>query len=313
MDKKAVVLINLGTPEKPTTKSVREYLNIFLSDQRIIKMSPFWWQPILHTMILPHRPQRSAKLYQQIWREDGSPLLTYARAQQNYLQERLPDYRVEIAMSYSHPLISETFDKLLTAGYQDITIIPLYPQYSGTTVGSVYDDVQDYFRKTDKIVDLRFIHSFYREDDYINYYAEKIKKQLQKTPVDALLFSYHGVPVSYVADGDPYPQECSETTAKIMEKVGKVKYFQTFQSKFGPSEWLKPATDSTLKGLPHRGYRKILVIAPGFVADCLETLHELEVENKGYFMTHGGEEFVYLPPFNDDPKFADLLAKLVRK
>lgn len=313
MHNKAVVLINLGTPKAPTTASVKEYLNVFLSDRRIIKMSPLLWQPILQTMILPHRPQRSAKLYQKIWRKDGSPLLTYTKRQQELLQERLPDFRVEIAMSYSEPRISQTFDKLLDAGYRDITVIPLYPQYSGTTVGSVYDEVQNYFLHTDKIVDLRFIHSFYQEEDYINYYADKIKAKLQQTPVDALLFSYHGVPVSYVKDGDPYPKECYDTTQRIMEKVGEIKYFQTFQSKFGPSEWLKPATDATLKGLPHRGYRKVMVIAPGFVADCLETLHELEVENKGYFISHGGEKFVYLPPFNDDPKFADLLAKLVQE
>lgn len=313
MNKKAVVLVNLGTPEAPTTVKVREYLETFLSDQRVIKMPPALWQPILQTMILPHRPQKSAKLYQQIWTKDGSPLLLYAKMQQKLLQKRLPKYRVEIAMSYSHPRISETLDKLLQDGIDDITVLPLYPQYSGTTVGSIFDEVSDYFRGTDRIVDLHFVHSFYQEPAYLDYYAQKISQQLKETPVDALLFSYHGLPKSYATAGDPYPQECRQTTELIMQRVGNVKYFQTFQSKFGPGEWLKPATDTTLKGLPHRGYKKIMVIAPSFVADCLETLQELEIENKGYFMTHGGEQFIYLPPFNGDPQFADLLAELVAK
>ncbi len=313
MTKKAVVLVNLGTPDAPNTDQVRSYLKTFLSDRRIIKMSPFLWQPILRTMILPHRPQKSAKMYQSIWQKDGSPLLTYARKQQNYLQQRLPAYRVEIAMSYSSPQIKETLASLIADGIDDITIIPLFPQYSGTTVGTIFDDVADYFRQTDKIVDLHFIHSFNNDPAYIHYFATKIKRQLKKTPVDALLFSFHGVPTSYVKDGDPYPEECRETTELIMQEVGNIKYFQTFQSKFGPGKWLTPATDSTLKGLPHRGYRKVMVIAPGFVADCLETLQELKVENKGYFMSHGGKEFIYLSPFNDDPAFADLLANLVKK
>lgn len=313
MSKSAVMLVNLGTPESASKKDVKKYLNVFLSDRRVIKLSPFLWQPILHMMILPSRPQKSARLYRSIWRKDGSPLLIYAKKQQTFLQERLPDTLIALAMSYSPPHIAETLDQLLAEGVKDLTILPLYPQYSGTTVGSVFDEVMKYFLKNDKIIDLHFIHSFHAHPAYISYYAEKIKRHLAQKPVDALLFSYHGIPLSYHKEGDPYAEECGRTTELIMKEVGDLPFYQTFQSKFGPQKWLKPATDETMKELPAKGVKKLMVITPGFVADCLETLAEIEVENRDYFMENGGEVFDYVHPFNDDEKFADLLAELVKR
>lgn len=313
MSKKAVMLVNLGTPKTPIKKDVKAYLRIFLSDPRVIKTPDILWQPILHMLVLPERPQKSAKLYQSIWRKDGSPLLIYAKKQQAFLQERLPGIVVEIAMSYSHPRIFETLNQLLAQGIDNLTVIPLYPQYSGTTVGSIFDEVMRFFIKSDKIIDLHFVHSFCDHPAYISYYADKIKKQLNKTPVDALLFSYHGIPLSYQEDGDPYAKECLRTTETIMQKIGDIPFYQTFQSRFGSKEWLKPATDVIMKNLPHRGVKKIMVVTPGFVADCLETLVEIEIENKAYFMENGGKVFEYIRPFNDDEKFAELLADLVKR
>lgn len=312
--KRGVLLINLGTPDSPDPQDVKKYLKPFLSDKRIIKMPSILWQPILNGFILTTRPKKSAALYEMIFEDGVSPLLKYARAQAANVQRLLPHTKVGIAMSYSSPLIPEAIEEMLQAGVNDLTIIPLYPQYSGTTVGSVFDDVMAFFRRSDKIIDLRFISSFYDHPKYIDYYAEKIAQAVKEHAVDTLIFSYHGIPASYVTSGDRYPDECTETTRLIMEKLAvEIPHIQTFQSKFGPNEWLTPATDATMKALPEQGSKKILVIAPGFVADCLETIEELTQENKGYFLEAGGTDFYYLPPFNDDQALAEIFVDLLNK
>lgn len=313
MKKKGILLINLGTPAAPEAAAVKEYLARFLSDRRVIKTPRWLWLPILHGIILNTRPKKSTRLYQKIWQAEGSPLLLYAQKQQQLLQERIPDAIVAIAMSYSKPLISEALAELLAQGIQDITILPMYPQYSGTTVGSVFDDVITYFKGHDQIVDLHFIRSFYDHPLYIDYYVKKIRNALAQHSVDAIVFSYHGIPVSYVKDGDTYPEECTITTRLITEQLPTIPHFQSFQSKFGPGEWLTPATSDLMKSLPEQGIKKILLLAPGFVADCLETVEELEQENKGYFLANGGQDFVYLPPFNADPELADLFTALLNQ
>lgn len=311
--KHGIMLVNLGTPDEPTAEAVKPYLSRFLSDRRVINKSPFIWKPILHGIILNTRPKKSAALYQSIWTEHGSPLLYYSKCQATFLQERLPDVKVALAMSYSHPLIEETLQQLVNERVTDLTVIPLYPQYSGTTVGSVFDDVMKFFIGKDCIPNLKFVRSFYDHPLYINYYVEKIKQKMAENEYDALLFSYHGIPISYVNDGDNYPDECRITTEKIMEQIGDVLHFQTFQSQFGPEEWLKPATDYVIKTLPDQGVKKLLIVAPGFIVDCLETIEELSVENKGYFMENGGQKFDYIPPFNDDAALSDLLVDLYQK
>ncbi|WP_125766657.1 ferrochelatase [Lapidilactobacillus wuchangensis] len=308
MKKSGILLVNLGTPADDSPAAVRQFLKKFLSDRRVIKTNPILWQIILRTMILPNRPKKSAKLYEQIMTADGFPLLNYTLAQQQNLQELLPDYQVAVGMSYSDPSIEQALDDLLAQGVNDLTVVPMYPQYSGTTVGSVFDSVVNYFRRHDAIVDLKFIRSYYDQPAYINFFAAKIKTALGQQSFDAIVFSYHGIPVSYVTDGDHYPDECTTTTKLIMAQVAtKLPYYQTYQSKFGPAAWLTPATDATLKELPKQGIKKILIVAPGFVTDCLETIVELEDENKGYFMANGGEHFTYLAPFNDDPDFAQVI------
>lgn len=227
------------------------------------------------------------------------------------LKNICPEVEVTIGMSYSEPSIETALDTLLSKEIEGLNVIPMYPQYSGTTVGSVFDSVMNYFIKSDRIVDIKFIRSFYNNPQYIGYFSKKINEALNESPIDAIVFSYHGIPMSYVKDGDNYPEECTKTTKLIMDKLGDIPYYQTYQSKFGPSEWLKPATDDTLKKLPSKGIKNILIVAPGFVVDCLETIEELEHENRNYFLENGGEVYKYVPPFNGDIEFAKLVKDII--
>lgn len=303
--------MNLGTPKDYSKTEVRKYLKTFLSDRRVIKIHPIIWKPILNGIILNIRPKKSAKLYQKICTENGFPLLEYTEKQMENLKNICPEVEVTIGMSYSEPSIETALDTLLSKEIEELNVIPMYPQYSGTTVGSVFDSVMNYFIKSDRIVDIKFIRSFYNNPQYIGYFSKKINEALNESPIDAIVFSYHGIPMSYVKDGDNYPKECTKTTKLIMDKLGDIRYYQTYQSKFGPSEWLKPATDDTLKKLPSKGIKNILIVAPGFVVDCLETIEELEHENRNYFLENGGEVYKYVHPFNGDIEFAKLVKDII--
>lgn len=303
--------MNLGTPKDSSKTEVRKYLKTFLSDRRVIKIHPIIWKPILNGIILNIRPKKSAKLYQKICTENGFPLLEYTEKQMENLKNICSEVEVTIGMSYSEPSIETALDTLLSKEIEELNVIPMYPQYSGTTVGSVFDSVMNYFIKSDRIVDIKFIRSFYNNPQYIGYFSKKINEALNESPIDAIVFSYHGIPISYVKDGDNYPEECTKTTKLIMDKLGDIPYYQTYQSKFGPSEWLKPATDDTLKKLPSKGIKNILIVAPGFVVDCLETIEELEHENRNYFLENGGEVYKYVPPFNGDIEFAKLVRDII--
>lgn len=303
--------MNLGTPKDSSKTEVRKYLKTFLSDRRVIKIHPIIWKPILNGIILNIRPKKSAKLYQKICTENGFPLLEYTENQMENLKNICPEVEVTIGMSYSEPSIETALDTLLSKEIEELNVIPMYPQYSGTTVGSVFDSVMNYFIKSDRIVDIKFIRSFYNNPQYIDYFSKKINEALNESPIDAIVFSYHGIPMSYVKDGDNYPKECTKTTKLIMDKLGDIRYYQTYQSKFGPSEWLKPATDDTLKKLPSKGIKNILIVAPGFVVDCLETIEELEHENRNYFLENGGEVYKYVHPFNGDIEFAKLVKDII--
>ncbi|EGO2579775.1 ferrochelatase [Enterococcus faecalis] len=311
MKRTGILLVNLGTPKDSSKTEVRKYLKTFLSDRRVIKIHPIIWKPILNGIILNIRPKKSAKLYQKICTENGFPLLEYTEKQMENLKNICPEVEVTIGMSYSEPSIETALDTLLSKEIEELNVIPMYPQYSGTTVRSVFDSVMNYFIKSDRIVDIKFIRSFYNNPQYIDYFSKKINEALNESPIDAIVFSYHGIPMSYVKDGDNYPKECTKTTKLIMDKLGDIRYYQTYQSKFGPSEWLKPATDDTLKKLPSKGIRNILIVAPGFVVDCLETIEELEHENRNYFLENGGEVYKYVHPFNGDIEFAKLVKDII--
>lgn len=307
-----ILLINLGTPAEPTPKAVKQYLKLFLGDPRVIQMPRALWWPILNLMILPTRSKKSAQLYQSIWTENGSPLLYYTQQQTAALQAHFPDKMVRYAMSYSQPRIETVLTEFEQAGVTDLTIIPLYPQYSTTTTGAVYDEVAQFYVQHPQMPTLHFIHDFSTNPLYTQAMATKIQQVLTQADYDQILFSYHGIPQSYVAKGDRYPEHCQACTTAIMAQVNtEIPAIMTYQSKFGPNEWLTPATDATLKELPHQGVKKILVVTPSFVADCLETIEEIESENYDYFMSNGGQQFDVVKPFNDDSAFTAVLASLV--
>ncbi|MFC6346160.1 ferrochelatase [Vagococcus carniphilus] len=308
MSKKGILLANIGTPDKPEAKEVREYLKHFLGDKRVIDKPRWQWLPILHGIILNTRPKKSAALYKSIWEEEGSPLLIHTKSQTNQLQEKLPDVSVKFGMAYSHPTISESLHEFEKEGITDVTVIPLYPQYSTTTTASIHDAVFKHYLKQENIPNLHLVREFTSHPLYIELLRRQIMEGIKKYNPELLVFSYHGIPVSYVEKGDPYKEQCAETTTAVFDGFSiDIPYQVTYQSKFGPDEWLTPALDNTLKELPKKGVKKVLIITPGFVSDCIETLEEIEDENRTYFMDNGGTEFNYIHPFNGDPEFIDLL------
>ena len=281
--KKGILLINLGTPKSPTAKHLRPYLRRFLGDKRVIATPDVIWKPVLELMILPRRPKFSAQMYKKIWSaEYGSPLAYYTKRQAELLQALVPDTVVKYAFSYSEPDISQVLAEFEAQKVTELCIIALYPQYSTTTVGSVSDDVMRFYHKRTYVPNLKFVTSFYESEAYLKLLADKIKEYWSKKVYDKLIISYHGIP----------------------------EILHTYQSKFGPAKWLEPATDETIKHLPKQGCKKLLVISPSFVADCLETLYELELENRTYFEQAGGEVYDVVPCLNDDPEFVAFLKDL---
>lgn len=324
MSKPGLLLVNLGSPDSPTAKDTRRYLAQFLHDYRVIDTSRWIWCPILHGIILPLRPKKSAHAYNSIWHEpaefpgDEAPLIRITRAQAAGVQERLgDDVEVEIAMRYGNPSIGASLDVLKNKGCTRIAVLPLYPQFAGATTASVYDGVAMALENRMDVPELRFLRHYYDDPRFISALADSVDTHLGTldwTP-DAILTSYHGLPQSYVDKGDPYQEECLQTTELLRHHMGKSEseLYATFQSRFGPKAWLQPYTDKTLEALPKKGVKKVAVVMPGFAADCLETLEEIAIEAKESFMEHGGEEFAAIPCLNADKSHLDLLADLARE
>lgn len=312
MTKKGLLLVNLGTPQAPTPSAVKTYLKKFLSDQRVIRMNPLIWQPILRGMILPRRAARSAEKYQKIWdSQKGSPLLYYTKEQALDVQGKLPEYTVRYAMSYSNPSIPAALSEFEHLQVQDLTVIPLYPHYSTTTVASVQDSIHRYYLSRQVAPNLHLVSDYCDYPPYIEALAKLLQRDLAKYQPDCLVFSYHGIPQSYSDSGDPYIFRCHKTTQALVAKLKiTLPYFESYQSRFGPNEWIKPATDETIKSLPAKGYKNVLVLAPSFVSDCLETLLELNEENRHYFMAAGGSSYHVVSCLNDDPDWISALSKL---
>jgi ferrochelatase len=315
MEKTAILLVNLGTPDAPDPKSVRRYLAEFLSDPRVIDLPRWKWLPILHGIILRVRPKKSAKLYQSVWTDKGSPLLLNSRKQQAALQDRLSEtgIKVVLAMSYGRPNLSEELEKLHDWGVRRLVVLPLYPQYSSTTVGPIWDNLQRSLARWRDLPELIFIRDY---PDHPNYIASMVARVHHYVDThgkpDRILLSYHGIPIRYAQTGDDYPQRCRITTELMKQKLPKLDILETFQSKFGNEEWLTPATIDTVRNLADQGVKHVAVIAPGFSADCLETLQELAQENAQAFFEAGGQKFDYIPAVNDHPFFIDCLEDLVR-
>ena len=316
-----VLLTNLGTPDAPETGALRRYLAQFLADPRVVELPRLLWRLILHGIILRIRPRRSAAAYRKIWTEQGSPLLVHTREQCQQLAARLgerhgEDVVVDFAMRYGNPSMGSVLERLQRRGVRRLLVLPLYPQYSASTGGSTFDALARDFMHRRWIPELRFITHYHDWPPYIEAMARRIEAHWgDNGRGEHLLLSFHGVPLRYLHNGDPYFCECHKTSRLLAERLELEDgaWTVTFQSRFGREEWLRPYTDETLRALPERGVRTVDVFCPGFSSDCLETLEEIDEENRGYFLEAGGERFSYIPALNAAPEHIDALVRLVEE
>jgi len=314
-----ILLTNLGTPDAPTPSALRRYLGEFLWDRRVVDVPRLLWWLILHGIILRTRPARSARAYQKVWSDEGSPLMTTSRHQQQQLQQQLDvhapgRYVVELGMRYGNPSIASALGRLHHASIDTITVLPLYPQNSCSTTASTLDAVSDAFRCTRSVPHLRFIADYHDHPLYIQALAESVREQWQEREAgEKLLFSFHGTPRRFRDEGDPYYRQCMKTAELVATELAlpEEQWLVTFQSRFGREEWLQPYTDKTLEQLARDGTKRVDVICPGFSADCLETLEEIAGENRELFLHAGGEEFCYVPALNERDAHIAMMAQLI--
>ena len=317
--KTGVLLVNLGTPDSTKWWDVRRYLKEFLSDRRVIEVNPIIWQVILNIFILTLRPSKSAHAYKKIWFNESneSPLLYYTRAQANKLKKNFDSSNtiIEFAMRYGNPSIKSKLDLLKNSGCENIIILPLYPQYAAATTATVCDEVYRCLMRMRWQPSLQIIPHYESEPQYIGALVNSIRDKIKKInwKPDLIITSYHGIPKSYFDKGDPYQCYCQKTTRLIKEKFTDIEIQTTFQSRFGPKEWLKPYTDKTLEELPKKGINKVLVICPGFASDCVETLEEINIQGKESFFKSGGKNFDLIPCLNDNFEHIKLLRNLVER
>ena len=317
--KTGILLINLGTPDSTSWWDIRKYLKEFLSDRRVIELNPIIWQIILNLFILTFRPAKTAHAYKQIWRKETneSPLLFFTKMQTMRLKEKIgsDDIIVDYAMRYGNPAIRSKLHNLKEKGCENIIVLPLYPQYAAATTATVCDEVYRTLMKMRWQPSLQIIPHYESEPLYIDALIKSINKKIEEIEwkPDLIITSYHGIPKSYFDKGDPYHCYCQKTTRLIKEKFNKINVQLTFQSRFGPQEWLTPYTDKTLEELPAKGIKKILVMCPGFASDCVETLEEINIQGRKSFIESGGEKFDLIPCLNDNPDHIKVFEKLVRK
>lgn len=302
--KSAILLVSLGTPKTPDTKDVRAFLAQFLDDKRVVEVPRMVWKVILNVFILPFRPRSISKSYQALWDEYGdSPLRIIAKQQEEKLQCYFSpgDVIVKSVFTYGQPAIASTIKQLTNEGVEKFIVLPLYPQYSGSTTGAVYDQLAHLTLSSRNVADVYIIKSYYRSDYYLSALANSVRDFWQeKRRGDFLLMSYHGIPQSYIDKGDPYYQHCLYTSEKLAEKLGlsKDQWCMTFQSRFGKAQWLQPYTIEKMVQLGERKLKKLDIICPAFSADCVETLEEICVENAEEFIASGGGELRLIPCLN---------------
>lgn len=309
----AVVLVNLGTPDAPTPAAVRRYLKQFLSDPRVVETPAVIWFWVLRLFILPLRPRRVAKLYASIWEQD-SPIRMIAERQARGLAERL-GCPVRCAMSYGHPAFEQVLDELMAQGHERLVILPLYPQYSGSTTGAVADALARWLQRRREVPSIELVKEYWREAAWQNAVAASIGDfRARHGAAEKLLFSFHGIPLAYQNKGDRYGERCRHSASAIAERLGlrQDQWAMTFQSRFGPQPWLTPYTDKTLAQWGQEGVESVQVVCPGFAADCLETLEEISSQNRQIFLSAGGGRFDYIPALNDQPGHLDALADILR-
>jgi ferrochelatase len=311
--KVGVLLVNLGTPDAPTTSAVKRYLKQFLSDQRVVEIPPLLWQPILRGIILNTRPQKSAKAYAKVWTEKGSPLAFFTAGQAEALQARMEGIAdVRYAMRYGNPSVGDQLAAMKAAGCNRILIAPLYPQYSGATTGTVLDDAYATLTAMRWHPAIRTLPAYHDDARYIGALKSSIEASLAKLDFvpDALVISFHGMPERTLHLGDPYHCHCQKTARLLSEAMGR-ELVVSFQSRFGRAKWLEPATDDTLMKLAREGTKKVAIFAPGFSVDCLETLEELAMQGHEQFEEAGGTHYAYLPCLNDSDIGMDMLEQII--
>ena len=318
--RQGILLCNLGTPDAPRPTELRRYLKEFLSDPRVVEIPRLLWWMILNLIILRIRPRRSAKLYQSVWTEAGSPLMLYSQGQVKAVKQRLAekygDIPVVLGMRYGNPSMASAIKQLTDQNVRDIIVLPLYPQYAGATTGSTFDAIAKTFTKLRWVPELQFINGYHKSEGYLDALCTTIKRHIeQHGQPDKFVFSYHGTPERYLKNGDPYHCFCHQTTRLVREKLGfdEDQVMTTFQSRFGREPWLQPYTDKTLEQLPEDGVKHVAVICPGFSSDCLETIEEINMEARESFIESGGEHFHYIPCLNDDPVHIDALVSILEK
>lgn len=314
-----VLLANLGTPDAPDTPSLRRYLREFLLDPRVIELPRLTWWLILHLFILTTRPRKSAELYRKIWWQEGSPLLVISYRQAAALEETLrrevgEPVHVAVGMRYGNPSIGSALRELAAKGCRRILVLPLYPQYAAATTGSTFDAVAGELRTWRWVPEVRFINHYHDDPAYIRALAQSIRDAWgEDGPAEKLLFSFHGIPKRYFLAGDPYYCQCQKLARLAAGELGlpEERWEVSFQSLFGKEEWIKPYTDKTIAGMARSGIRSLDVVCPGFSADCLETLEEIDGLNREIFLHNGGGIYRYVPALNDRPDHIQALAGLV--
>ena len=320
-DRIGVLITNLGTPDAPKKTELKRYLKEFLSDPRVVEVPRLIWWMILNLVILNIRPRRSAKAYSTVWTERGSPLMFHTQDQAQALRTKLQAQYgeglvLDFAMRYGSPSVDSTISKMLDQGVKKLLVLPLYPQYCASTTASTFDAVAASLAKKRLIPELRFINHYHDFPAYIQAVADKIRTHWQtQGRADKLIFTYHGIPKRYLLNGDPYFCECHKTSRLLAENLGlkESEYLVSFQSRFGREEWLQPYTDKTLMALPTEGVKSVQLVCPGFSADCLETIEEIGIENRDYFLEAGGERYEYISALNADPGHIEMLDKLLQQ
>lgn len=314
--KRAVLLVNLGTPESANKKSVRTFLKQFLSDKRVVDLPRILWLPILYLIILPLRCKRLANSYKKIWFKDSSPLRFYTHSQKQKLAQQLQADNIEVdyAMTYGKPSISEKLRKFSEQGVTDLTVLPLYPQYSVSTTAPVFDQLSSAIKGSFNFPAIKFIHDYHNHPLYIQGLVESIKQSwLVNGQSECLIFSFHGIPKRYVELGDVYQQQCETTVQLVVNQLGltPAQYKLCYQSRVGREEWLKPYLDESLVEMAKQGIKSLDIISPAFACDCLETLEELAIDNRKLFLDNGGKQYHYIACLNDTEQQINLFKALV--
>jgi ferrochelatase len=310
---KGVLLVNLGTPDEPTPAAIKRFLSQFLHDHRVVDMNRWLWCPLLHGIILPVRAPKVAKLYESIWMEGGSPLLVHSLNQARKLDE-LIDVPVALGMTYGSPSIQSGLEALMSKGVDEVVILPLYPQYSGTTTGAVEDARDKALSRLDAKLSHSLINDYHDHPLYIKALANQVRAHWKEHGrSDYLLCSYHGIPQRYQDNGDIYPEHCEKTTELLAQalELDETQIGMSYQSRFGKEEWVKPYTDATLTSLANRHVKSVDVLSPAFSCDCLETLEEIAQECRDIFIEAGGETFSYISCLNDGDDHIQMMSELV--